>query len=247
VARIPKARHVEMSWTRTLGGHLQALHTLADEPQRLTERARKGAERAELVDVTDQRRRGAAVELTVSCRRMFGVGQRRIDYGLQRNDAAGVGFGNRGDQVDDPVLHLAGEVRPFASVAAIVVRDVRVVRPGVVALTQATERQRIGGSAPAGFRTTENARGLPCSEPLVVSFDAHVAGLQQMTKVGSGKVRFDPVAQLQQGAARTRSSGADARPKRHRTSAPSVATSTRSAPPAFHSTTTRSTARRCGN
>ena len=95
-----------------------ATDALADEAQRLAERAREGAERAQLVDVIDQRRRGAVIELAVPCGRVFDERQRGSTTACSGTLPLASGSGIDGDQLGDPVLRPCRSGPPsFARVA----------------------------------------------------------------------------------------------------------------------------------
>ena len=98
VAGLLEAAGVEVAGTRTLGRDLQRLDALADEAQRLAERALERAERAQLLDVIDERGRGAVIELAGARGRALEELERDVDDGLQRDLAVRGLLGDRRDQ-----------------------------------------------------------------------------------------------------------------------------------------------------
>jgi hypothetical protein len=65
-AGVLKSAGVEVTRPGTLGGDLQRLDPLANEPQGLAKRTPEGPERAQFLDVLDDRSSGAVIELTRS-------------------------------------------------------------------------------------------------------------------------------------------------------------------------------------
>ena len=82
-----------------------------------------------------------------------------------------------------------------------------------VAAVQPSEREAVRRAAPRRFRAGDQTCRLVRREVLIVFLQAQIARLQEAPQVAGGEIRFDPVAQSNQGPTRTCDRRGDTRSK----------------------------------
>ena len=184
-----------MTRTRTLGRDRERLDTFPDEPQRLGQRARERAERAELADVFLQRGCRPMIERIAAC----GPALKEVEHAahdrLQRNRALVSCNRHRGNQIGNPCANTRCSLGLLLRVGAVRIGLLRIGGARFVALAEVPEGKAVCGPAPPGLSTREHASGLPGREPLML-LDAHIARLQQAAEMPGREICFNPVAEL---------------------------------------------------
>ncbi len=176
---------------------LQRLDTLADEPQRLTERTAECSQRAQLGDMLDERCRRPMIEGTQARSRTLEESNRGADDVLEA-DRPFRFLGNGRDHPVDPESDLAGQLFAISRSHPLVFRDIRIGGSRGIRLLEHAQRQVVGRASPSGFSARQGPRRMTRLEALVLFFDPQVTRLEEPAEVAGGEIRFDPVAEPDQ-------------------------------------------------